>query len=238
MPRGVSTLHGLVNLTAGTDVTTPGTVMSSEGALQCFAAGTCIETADGPIPVENLAEGDEVCLISGAAAPIVWIGRRTIDLLSHPKPERVGPIRIAPHAFGLGRPYRPLWLSPDHAVFVEGVLIPVKFLMNGSTITQNVAAAVTYYHVELARHDVVLAEWLPVETYLETGNRSAFENGGGVIQLHADFSPNGAAVDWVWEAEGYAPLLGRAGELDRVRRNLAAQAVSLGDVAAPTSARA
>jgi hypothetical protein len=36
---------------------------------------------------------------------------------------------------------------------------------------------VTYYHVELATHDVILADGLPCESYLDTGNRAAFEGG-------------------------------------------------------------
>jgi hypothetical protein len=36
---------------------------------------------------------------------------------------------------------------------------------------------VTYYHVELAAHDVILAEGLLCESYLDTGNRAAFVNG-------------------------------------------------------------
>jgi len=33
-------------------------------------------------------------------------------------------------AFGAGRPHRDLRLSPEHAVFVDGVLIPVHLLVN------------------------------------------------------------------------------------------------------------
>ena len=34
----------------------------------------------------------------------------------------------------------------------------------------------TYYHVELSTHDVILAEGLATESYLDTGNRAAFES--------------------------------------------------------------
>jgi hypothetical protein len=60
---------------------------------------------------------------------------------------------------------------------------------------------VTYYHVELDRHDVLLAEGLPAETYLDVGDRSTFENGGGPIALHPDFPVR------VWEASGFAPIV-------------------------------
>jgi hypothetical protein len=37
-----------------------------------------------------------------------------------------------------------------------------------------------YVHVELDRHDILLAEGLPAESYLDTGNRAAFGTQGGV----------------------------------------------------------
>jgi hypothetical protein len=113
-------------------------------------------------------------------------------------------------------------------VFVEDVLIPIRFLINDTTITQINAAIVTYFHLELSRHDVVLAEGLPTETYLETGGRSAFENGGKVLQMHPSFGPDESHVGIIWKKLGYAPLIGVDGQFDRVRSRLAAQAHMLG----------
>ncbi len=39
---------------------------------------------------------------------------------------------------------------------------------------------------------MLLAEGLPCESYLDTGNRAAFENGEAGVQLHPDF----AAAQW------------------------------------------
>jgi hypothetical protein len=38
---------------------------------------------------------------------------------------------------GPGLPVRDLWLSPDHGVFVDGVLIPVKHLFDGVASFRN-----------------------------------------------------------------------------------------------------
>ncbi len=194
-------------------------------SILCFARGTRIETETGHRAVEALAVGDCVRLVSGDIAPISWIGHRRVDCRRHPTPERVNPIRILRHAFGEDRPMRMLLLSPDHSVFVEDVLIPVKFLMNGTTVAQIDARTIFYYHIELARHDVVLAEGLPVETYLETGSRAAFENGRVAVQLHPDFAPDDdERVAAIWRRFGYAPLLGVDGQLERVRARLEIQA--------------
>ncbi len=119
-------------------------------------------------------------------------------------------------------------LSPDHSVFVEDVLIPVKFLVNGTTVRQTHMRKITYFHIELPVHDVLLADGLPAESYLETGGRSAFENGCGAMQLHPEFAPDEARVGMVWQNFGYAPLIGTDGQVERVQLRLAGQALMLG----------
>ena len=49
-------------------------------------------------------------------------------------------------------------------MFVEDVLIPIKFLANGTTLEQVDASTVTCFDIELPRHDVLLAERSPAES--------------------------------------------------------------------------
>jgi hypothetical protein len=131
-------------------------------------------------------------------------------------------VRVAPHAFGPGAPHNALFLSPDHAVFIEDVLIPVQYLIDGAAIRQlSDFAEIIYYHVELDRHDVVLAEGLPVESYLDTGNRAAFQDGDARMALPPDVAMR------VWESQGCAPLVITGPALQAARRRLAmAEAVA------------
>jgi hypothetical protein len=117
---------------------------------------------------------------------------------------------------------RPLWLSPDHAVYAEGVLIPIKHLINGASIRQDKVAQVTYLHIELAQHDVVLAEGLPAETYLDSGDRQSFA--GSVTSLHPAWGSEHSDVSLVFDSLGYAPLRVTGPEVERVRAGLAARA--------------
>ena len=109
-------------------------------------------------------------------------------------------------------------------MFVDEVLIPIRHLINGVSIVQKMVDQVTYYHVELPRHDVLFAEGLPVESYLDAGDRANFANAGGTVRLFADFSAAGPAVQDVWEAQGYAPLIVTGKRLAVVRRRIDALA--------------
>jgi hypothetical protein len=162
--------------------------------LVCFAAGTRIATPRGEIAIENLAVGDLVLTASGAARPIRWIGHRKVDLRAPAHPAQAIPVRIAADAFGPGRPARDLYVSPAHAIafdVIGEVLVPAGRLLNGATIDQADLESVVYWHIELDAHDILLAENLPAESYLDVGNR-AFFGDGGVVALHA--GPDGDAT--------------------------------------------
>jgi hypothetical protein len=189
--------------------------------IACFASGTRILTEAGEVPVETLKVGDRVVTVSGAAAPVQWIGHRHVDCRSHARPDAVQPVRIRRDAFGADMPARDLILSPDHAVYAEGVLIPVKYLIDGEHVVREDRDRVTYWHLELLQHDVVLAEGLPAESYLDTGDRASFADGGGSVALHPAWGSEMRDTSLVMEALGYAPLRVTGPEVDRVRARLA-----------------
>jgi Hint domain len=190
----------------------------------CFGAGTHILTTRGDIAVERLCGQDFVVTASGVMQPIVWIGQRHVDFRRHSNKLRVLPVHVAANAFGPELPKRTLLLSPDHAVYVDDVLIPIRFLINDTSIVQMECDAITYYHVELPRHDVLLAEGLPTESYLDAGARRAFANCDGTIQLNPEFAPPQDDHGALWDAKGYAPLIVTGELLERVRRRLDANA--------------
>jgi hypothetical protein len=189
--------------------------------VPCFAAGVSITTPAGGVAVEALRVGDTVLTASGATRPVIWIGQKTVRPARHPRPHEVNPVRIRKGAFAEGLPARDLVVSPGHAVFVEGVLIPAGSLVNGATIIQETVDSVRYFHVELDAHDVVLADGLPCESYLDDGNRAAFANGGQAVELFGRLDPKS------WE-KACAPWVGAGPQLDEVRRRLHARAEAMG----------
>jgi T5SS/PEP-CTERM-associated repeat protein len=185
-------------------------------AVSCFTAGTRVETETGPVAVEQLRIGDRVMTADGRVEPVIWIGQRAVDCRRHPRPETVWPVRIATGAFGRNVPRRDLYLSPDHAVFVDDVLVPVKYLINGTTIVQVERSSVAYYHVELPYHELILANGLRVESYLNLGFRPNFHD-DTVVRL---FPVRTTATNWIWDTKSTAPLVIAGQRLDMARRSL------------------
>ena len=92
------------------------------------------------------------------------------------------PVRVRAEAFGAGLPAAELWLSPGHAVCVDvfgRILVRIGDLLNGATVVQEQADSVEYWHVELDSHDLLVANGMPAESYIDIGNRRFFEDGAG-----------------------------------------------------------
>ncbi len=155
----------------------------------CFCAGTLILTDRGQVPVEQLAIGDQVIDISGAAKPIRWIGTREIQI-RFSIPMRVLPIRIKAHALADNVPSRDLLVSPDHAFLIDGILVQAGALVNDLSIVRQtrVPAAFTYYHIEVADHALILAENAPAETFVNNVDRMGFDNWAEHEALYGDES--------------------------------------------------
>jgi hypothetical protein len=187
----------------------------------CFLRGTRIRTVTGDKAVEDLTVGECALTASGETRPIRWIGSRGLDCTRHPKPDFVWPVRIQSGAFAEDLPVRDLWVSPFHSILLEGVLVQVEKLVNGATIVQVPRERVEYWHVELDSHDILLAEGLPAESYLDVGNRTAFVNGGDYLEAYPDFAPKDGS-------ETCVPLVKEGPVIERARSALLARAEVLG----------
>jgi hypothetical protein len=197
-------------------LSTDGTSTTLALNVNCFAAGTRILTLRGEVPVEEIEVDDEVVTLHDPArrsAKVIWTGRRSFDLQRLPDPHGLSPVRIAAGAFAPGVPARDVRLSPHHAIYWDGALFEALSLVNGTSIVleQN-CRFITYHHLEVEGHDVLLAEGLPAESYLETGGRDNFE--AAVMRLHADFH---APAD----AKFCAPLIKDGAPLVALRAHLA-----------------
>jgi hypothetical protein len=178
-------------LPGDTAFTTPvGTVSQilelTETNPPCFCLGTEILTENGPVAVEALKIGDRVPTLHAGTRRIKWIGMRGYAAPFITDNRLVLPIRIRPGAIADGVPARDLFVSPGHALCIDGVLVHAGRLVNGVSITQEDVASVTYFHVELEQHEIIFAEGCPAETFLGEEFRGQFQNAHEYAALYPD----------------------------------------------------
>jgi glycosyltransferase involved in cell wall biosynthesis len=222
---GVSGTHTYV--TSGTDTATvtltedaPGTATAMATSVAditpCYCEGTRILTDRGEIPVETLAIGDRVINADGVARPIRWVGRRSYSG-RFARGTHVLPICFKAGALDVNRPRRDLWVSPHHAMFLDGVLIEALDLINGVSIFQaERVERVDYFHIELDIHDVIIAEGALSESFVDDDSRGMFQNGHEFAALYPDRPTQSARY--------CAQRVAFGAELEAIRRHIAHRA--------------
>jgi hypothetical protein len=179
--------------------------------IACFLAGTLIRTDQCEVPVERLKVGDRVRTLLGQSRPIVWIGvgRR---LITRGQRCAATPILICRGALADGTPHQDLRITKGHSLYLDGVLVPAEFLINHRSIRwDDHAQVVEYFHIELATHDILVANGAAAESYRDDGNRRLFQNVTSSWHLTprepcAPVLTGGPMVDALWHR-----LLDRAG---------------------------
>jgi hypothetical protein len=76
--------------------------------------------------------GDTVLTVSGEAKPIKFIGRTKLsrERRGHGKYGE-GPVKISRFAIDDKALHSDLYISPRHAIYIDGMLIPASNLVNG-----------------------------------------------------------------------------------------------------------
>ena len=188
---------------AGGQITLAG--VSPEGLadaidIACVTRGTLIRTPAGEVPVETLTIGDEVITAEGQSRPVKWIGRRGYTEAFVWLNPKVSPILIWRGALGDGAPALDLMVSPEHAIYVDDVLVPAKLLVNGDTIRPVMdLKSVEYFHVELETPDVLWTNGARTESYVNHGNRRMFANWTEYVERYGseDKAPRGIDGEYV-----------------------------------------
>jgi hypothetical protein len=225
IPEGVSVLSGNLYVSGGVITQTGeedlaywqvsnGVIGAEDGAslvagswvvteVACFLPGTHILTDRGETLVEKLQAGDSIVTLSGCTRRLCWIGKGQA-LATRGQRNAATPIIVRKDALADNVPHRDLRVTKGHSLFLDGLLIPVEFLVNHRSILwDDRAQEVTVYHLELDTHDVLLANGAPAESYRDDGNRWLFQNANSGWDLPprppcAPVLTGGAVVDAVW----------------------------------------
>ncbi len=152
----------------------------------CYLRGTMIATPAGDVAVEALTIGQAVTTLSGSA-PVKWVGHRAYDNRFSQGNVALLPVLVRAGALADNVPSRDLYLSPNHALLIQGVLVPAEALVNGTSIVKiTEMASVEYFHVELDQHGIVFAEGAATESFIDDSSRAVFHN----AHEYADLYPN------------------------------------------------
>ena len=184
--------------TTATNAALPETLPAADAGftadVACFCAGTSVRTARGAVKVEDLAIGDWVETLHAGLQKIKWIGWRSYDGRFIAGNKDVLPICIKRDAIDENVPVQDLFVSPGHAICVDGALIHAFRLVNGVSITQAASVeTVTYYHIETEGHEVIFAENCPAETFIGEAFRGQFQNAADYRALYSRQSAAGIA---------------------------------------------
>lgn len=143
----------------------------------CVLRGTCIDTAQGRVAVEDLKVGDRVHTLDSGLQPVRWLGSRRLNRRDLDCAPELRPIRLARGALGVQCPDETLVVSPQHRVLVTGwraelhfgeseVLVPAKSLVNDLDITTAYDLDdVEYFHVLFDHHEIMVTNGAPTESF-------------------------------------------------------------------------
>ncbi|MBS0563955.1 MAG: Hint domain-containing protein [Proteobacteria bacterium] len=159
-----------------TFVTKQGPLNVSQLGPACFTPGTLIGVPGGRVAIETLRIGDPVLTLDHGPQPLRWIGRQSVDGTG-----KLAPIRFAPGAIGNDRA---LFVSPQHRILWSGaraellfaepqVLVPALHLVGLAGVTREPAAHVVYIHLLFDRHELVLSDGVPTESFHPGGQMLA-----------------------------------------------------------------
>jgi Hint domain/RTX calcium-binding nonapeptide repeat (4 copies) len=195
------------------------------GSIACFVRGTMIATPAGDRAVDTLSIGDEVMTVDGKAMPVKWVGRRAYGkpfLTSH---DKVQPVLIKAGALAPSTPHSDLYVSPLHAMYVNGVLVEAQALVNGDSIVIcNWLDVVEYFHVELEMPSVIISNGAASESYVNHDNRRMFANYAEYAALYGEEVVPEDGVDTLSAGKfRYARLVRNQNELDQICEQVAGQ---------------
>lgn len=203
-------------------VTSDGSALSIEavGAV-CFLPGTLLRAPEGDVAVEDVQVGDTLLTFESGKPvrqPVIWVGSRQGQVRPGlPLDEAGWPVRVRQDALAEGVPSKDLLITPEHCLYWNGQFVPVRMLVNGESIFYDQSLRTyVYYHVETADHAVIMADGALTESYLDTGNRSGFQQEGSVVRL--------PGLARCWADHAAAPLMTARDVVEPLHQQLAQRA--------------
>ena len=168
----------------------------------CFTPGSLIATDRGWRPVERLVRGDRVVTRDNGLKRIIWVGRRDLSFADLEAVPALHPVLIRKGSLGNGQPTRDMMVSPSHRFLTasryqrDEALVAARHMMDRRGVQRVRALGVSYLHILLDAHQVILANGVWTESFhpddatiKSLGKRTAAE----LLTLFPEIATLGAA---------------------------------------------
>jgi hypothetical protein len=153
----------------------------------CFVRGTLVDLRRGATPIEDVKIGDEIRTHRGDWTPVKWVGHMSFSRADDAS-WRHGqkPVVFRRNSISDNVPSRDLYVSQQHAMLVDDVFVPAKYLVNGTSIAfaDPNASALEYFQIECEQHEAIFAHGAACETFFATELRPRFANHAEYIALY------------------------------------------------------
>lgn len=147
--------------------------------VPCFASGTKIMAARGPVRVEHLKRGDRVVTRDRGLQPLLWRNSRHVSPEHLAQRPQHGPVAIG-EALGQPRIARPLIVSPQHRILLTAakatlffgaseVLAAAGHMPHTARPGSAMRRGIDYHHLLFEQHELVLANGLWAESLFSSG---------------------------------------------------------------------
>ncbi len=174
------------------------------GVITCYLPGSLVRTDVGAVPVETLAVGDAAVVFTAdgqslGLRQVTWVGQGHVTVRPElPDDEAGWPVCIRRNALADNVPHKDMFVTSEHCLLLNGHFIPVRMLVNGSSIFYDRSRTeYDYWHFEIEPHGIVEVDGALTESYLDTGNRHGF-----LFQAGRLAESSGRC----WETDAAAPL--------------------------------
>ncbi|MXV45089.1 hypothetical protein GS501_08565 [Saccharibacter sp. 17.LH.SD] len=175
----------------------------------CFLAGAEIRTPEGLKRIEDIVPGDIIMTYShGQRRPQKVTSICQKDVTAYDPDDT--PVRFKAHALAENIPYKDLSVTGEHCLFLNGVFIPARMLVNHHSIVRDsLISHYKTYHIECAQHTIICANGAYTETYLDTTHR---------INKHGNILEIGSKT---WVKDAAAPLATQRNVVEPIWHKLA-----------------
>lgn len=182
-------------------------VPAFEDAFGALGHGAILQTANGPMAVEDLLPGDQIRLANGEFDTLLWRGSMTIkpgDETS--SPDAASLIRITADALGLNRPSPDLVLGPTARLYhrassvrtltgSRAAYIPVRDFIDGNSFVElRPATPVAVYQLGFASHRRLSVNGIDIES-LHPGTAFALGLRGERLAQFLSLFPHKASLE-------------------------------------------